>query len=59
MGAISSYHRYLLTLWSAAETAERAKRDKEKADAVKLADERHWQNVEVLNNLQKLLVSER
>jgi len=42
---------------AAAETAELEKTDREKAENLRVAEERHRQNVEALNNLQKALVS--
>ena len=41
---------------SAAETAERDKKDKEKADELKLAEDRYRQNAEALANIQKSIV---
>jgi hypothetical protein len=39
------------------EAAEKAAREKAKADKIKIADDRHKENVQALANLQKALVS--
>jgi len=41
---------------TASETADRDRQDKERADKLKLDDDRHRQNADTLANLQKALV---